>query len=350
MEHSRTPRMTRRDFIAAGAACAAGAALTPSAFGSMRSARAAAEITVGITVDTRPDWNGPENFIRSIDEASEIGYRWIETFWNYVSRWESNPQGLEDELERRNLRLETVSNSGPMRTNFTDPAQRAGVIEDHKKLIRFIHRFGCDHLKINVGGAQPLADSHTPAVYREMAATFNELGRWMTDLGMKFGVHAHLNSAFETRQDIDAIMELTDPRHVHFVLDTGHVTMAGMDPVQLTRDYASRIIEYHLKDVAPADLGGHRGPPMGRRAVAAPPQGGPAQPPQGKLPASVRFRDRYFFELGRGGVDFPAILRVLGDAGWKGWFTVELDSTITTAKGSATVNKEYVEQVLGLQV
>ena len=54
--------------------------------------------------------------------------------------------------------------------------------------------------------------------------------------------------------------------------------------------------------------------------------------------------------MGRGGVDFPAILRVLNDASWKGWFTVELDSTITTSKGSATVNKEYLEQVLKLKV
>jgi pimeloyl-ACP methyl ester carboxylesterase len=29
------------------------------------------------------------------------------------------------------------------------------------------------------------------------------------------------------------IAEATDPKFVHFVLDTGHITMAGMDPVEL---------------------------------------------------------------------------------------------------------------------
>jgi sugar phosphate isomerase/epimerase len=62
----------------------------------------------------------------------------------------------------------------------------------------------------------------------------------------------------------------------------------------------------------------------------------------------VRYRDRHFFELGRGGVDFPAILQVLNEANWKGWFTLELDSTVTTAKGSATVSKQYIEQILKL--
>jgi hypothetical protein len=49
--------MTRRDFLATTIALpAASAAPEPKA-----------TITVGITVDTRPDWNGPENFIRSLD-------------------------------------------------------------------------------------------------------------------------------------------------------------------------------------------------------------------------------------------------------------------------------------------
>jgi inosose dehydratase len=308
-----------------------------------------ADITVGITVDTRPDWNGAANFIRSINEASEVGYHWIETFWPYVARWENKPQELKDILHKLNLKLETVSNGAGMRTDFVDPRQRDGVIQDHMKLVRFIHSFGCDHLKINCGGVRTPGDETT--AYKEMATTFTEIGKQMTDMGMKFGIHAHLNSSFETRQDVDAMMELTDPKHVYLICDTGHVTMAGMDPVKLTRDYTARIVEYHMKDVAPEHKGGYKGPPMGRlRPGAGRGARGQQQQTDSDLPASVRFRDRYFFELGRGGVDFPAILQILNDASWKGWFTVELDSTITTAKGSCTVSKQYLERVLKLNV
>src|SRR5438105_8722355 len=149
-------------------------------------------------------------------------------------------------------------------------------------------------------------------------------------------------------------MKITDPKHVYVFCNTAHTAMAGMDPVNLTRDYTSRIIEYHMKDVLPEHKGGYKGPPMGRLAARGGEGGGrgrgmqPGQQPQ--VPASVQFRDRYFFEMGRGGVDFPAILQILNDANWKGWFTVELDSTISTAKGSATVNKQYLEQVLKLKV
>jgi inosose dehydratase len=312
--------LTRRRFLVSTAAglCAP------------RLAQAAADITVGITVDTRPDWNGAPNFLRSVREASAIGYHWIETFWNYVERWEAKPQELKDLLASLNLKLETVSNGGRMNTNFQDPAQREQVIADHMKLVHFIHQFGCDHLKINCGRPEP--GGNTPAIYREMARTFNEIGRRMTDLGMKFGIHAHLASKFETRQDVDAILELTDPRHVWFVLDTGHITMGGMDPVELTRTYVSRIIEYHMKDTGPENRGGYKGPPLKPGTYNTAPE------------------NVIFYELGKGGVDFPAILALLAKNNWKGWCTVELDRTTTTAQNSANISKKYLETVLKLRV
>jgi inosose dehydratase len=308
--------ITRRDFLTASAAAAAGLAAPALA-------AAKATITVGITVDTRPDWNGPQNFIRSIDEASSVGFHRIETFWNYVERWADNPDGLRDELAKRKLTLETVSNGGRMRTDFVDPAQREGVIEDHMKLVRFIKQFGCDHLKINIAGKHAPGDR--TADYKEMAKTFNEIGKRITDMGMKFGVHPHLGSAMQTKQDTEAIMEMTDSKLVNLIVDTGHTTMAGMDPVELTRRYLHRIIEYHIKDVAPENKGGFHG----------------------KLqePYNTTAENRIFFELGKGGVDFPGIKKILDANSWKGWWTVELDRTGTTAKESCVVAKKYLESL-----
>ena len=289
-----------------------------------------ADITVGITSNTRPDWAGGENFLKSIREASEVGYHWIETFWSYVSRWEDRPDELVDILAGLDLKMETVSNSGPLNTNFQDRAQHKQVIADHMRLVRFIKKLGCDHLKINCGRANP--GGNTPEIYRNMADAFNELGRRISDVGIQFGIHHHLWNQYETREDVDAIMELTDPRHVHMILDTGHTTMASMDPVRLTKDYVSRIIEFHMKDCAPENRGGYKGPPMARGSV------------------NTNKDDLIFFPLGKGGVDFPAIKKELDSQGWKGWMTVELDMTATTAKHSSEVSKRYLEQTLGLTV
>jgi inosose dehydratase len=313
---------TRRAFTAAGICLL------------IRNASAApkAKITVGITVDTRPDWNGAPNFIRSIDEASSVGYHRIETFWQYVERWQNNPQGLKDVLAARNLTLETVSNGGHMRTDFGNPSQRAGIVEDHMKLVNFIHKFGCDHLKINCGRRQVVAGAARTQMYKDMSVTFQEIGKRMADMGMKFGIHAHLGSNFQTREDIDAVLGQTNPKYVYLVLDTGHITMAGMDPVELTRTYVSRIVEFHVKDCAPKDRGGYKGPPLKNGTY------------------NTTGANRVFFELGKGGVDFPGIVKVLDRNAWTGWFTVELDRTATTSKNSCIISKRYLENVLKLTV
>jgi hypothetical protein len=48
-------------------------------------------------------------------------------------------------------------------------------------------------------------------------------------------------------------------------------------------------------------------------------------------------------------VDFPAIKRISDENSWKGWWTVELDRTGSTAKESCTIAKKYLEG-LGLRV
>ena len=60
--------------------------------------------------------------------------------------------------------------------------------------------------------------------------------------------------------------------------------------------------------------------------------------------------DLIFFPLGKGGVDYPGIMKELDSVGWKGWMTVELDMTATTAKDSAASSKKYLEEKLGLTV
>ena len=312
--------MTRRELIAA---LSAGVAAAPAAFG------AGVDVRVGITSNTRPDWAGAKGFVPSLRDCSELGYRWIETFFGYLEPW-PEPKMLEDYLATMNLKIETISNDGSQNLNFQDPSQHKDVIETHMALVRYIKALGCDHLKINCGSRN--AGGNTEEIYKNQAKAFNELGKRIVDEGLEFGIHAHLWSQFETPRDVQRIMELTDPRYVKFILDTGHITMAGMDPVKLTKQLGARIIEFHLKDVAPKDKGGYKGPELIADQV------------------NTGTDDLIFFSLGKGGVDFPAILAHLKSIDWKGWFTVELDHQATTAKEDAAKSKRYIENTLGITV
>lgn len=308
--------LTRRRFVKLCSAAAAAPALS-----------AAARFQVGITTNTRGGWEN--DLLLSFREAAEVGFHYVETFYNYVQPWWDKPQELQKRMDELNLHFVTVSNGGNMKTQFENPALEQQIIEEHLRLVRWIKGFGCDHLKINTGRRRP--EGTTKADLAQMAKTMNELGKRISDEGLKFGVHAHLWTQFQDRSEIDQLMELTDPRHVYLVVDTGHTTMAGMDPVELTRVYVNRIVEFHLKDTRPVDRGGHKGQPPQREGYTD----------KGK---------RIFLELGSGGVDFPGILAILKKNNWNGWLTVELDSTDTTPKESASISKKYLENVLHLKV
>ena len=308
--------LARRRFLEMGAAALAAPALP-----------AAPRFRVGITTNTRGGWK--KDVLLSFREAAEVGYHAVETFYNHMLPWWEKPRELRKLMDEMNLRFVTVSNGGPMKMQFEDASVAGELIEEHVRLVRWIKDFGCTHLKINTGRRRE--SGTTPDDLRQMARTMNELGRRISDLSLKFAVHAHLWTQLQDRAEVDRLMELTDPRHVWLVLDTGHYTMAGMDPVELTRAYVSRIVEYHMKDTRPQDRGGHKGPTPERDGYTT----------KGK---------RIFLELGSGGVDFPGILAILKKNNWDGWLTVELDSTDTTPKDSAARSKKYLEQTLQLTV
>ena len=75
-----------------------------------------------------------------------------------------------------------------------------------------------------------------------------EVGKRTADAGIKFAFHPHAWTLVERQPELDMMMDMTDPTLVYLVLDTGHATLGGIDPVKCLRDYYSRIAAIHLKD------------------------------------------------------------------------------------------------------
>jgi inosose dehydratase len=66
--------------------------------------------------------------------------------------------------------------------------------------------------------------------------------------GLKLCYHHHMGTVVESRADITAFMAGCGPS-VNLLLDTGHATWGGSDPVELARTYRHRISHVHAKDV-----------------------------------------------------------------------------------------------------
>jgi len=280
---------------------------------------------IGITTNTRGGWE--KDVFLSFREAREVGYSNVESFIHYfVDYWEK-PKELQKKIDDIGVNFVTISNGSPLEMHFEDPAKHEQIYKDHIKLVRFIKNFGCKHLKINLGPRRP--EGTTDEDLKHIAKALGELGRRISDEGLKFAPHAHMWSQFENRREIDFVMQNTDPKHVYFVLDTGHITMAGIDPVELARKLGHRIVEFHMKDTKPENRGGAKT----------------------RLAKMDGFNDPCFFPLGNGGVDFPAIKAHLDSIGWQGWLTVELDtSPWRPPKESARISREYLEKTLKLKV
>lgn len=188
---------TRRDFLGALLAAPAAPLLGASA-----------RYTVGITTNTRGGWE--KDVFLSFREAREVGYRNVESFIHYfLDFYDDKADLLQKKMDEIGVRFVTISNGSPMETHFEDPAKHPQVIEDHMRLIRFIKKFGCKHLKINMGARRPTGT--TDEDLRHMARSLGEIGRRAVDEGVKFAVHAHMWNQFENRREIDYIVEHTRP-------------------------------------------------------------------------------------------------------------------------------------------
>ncbi|SON58118.1 Inosose dehydratase [Hartmannibacter diazotrophicus] len=68
------------------------------------------------------------------------------------------------------------------------------------------------------------------------------------DYGLQLVYHHHMGTVVQTEPEIDRLMAGTGPA-VKLLLDTGHATWGGADPVRLARLYRDRIGHFHAKDV-----------------------------------------------------------------------------------------------------
>jgi inosose dehydratase len=139
------------------------------------------------------------------------------------------------------------------------------------------------------------------ADWAQFGARMTEIGDRLLGEGVRLVYHHHMGTIVESEAEIDKLMTSTGPS-VHLLLDTGHATFGGADPVALARRYRARISHFHAKDIRPDVM-----------ATAK------AQ--------RLSFLDAViagvFTVPGDGCVDYPAVLREL--PGYSGWAVVEAE-------------------------
>lgn len=259
--------------------------------------------------------------------ASRYGYHGIEPFQNDMVKYINRPPAaFKEVLERSGLALCTIGSGG----QYFDRAALGDTVKSNGATARYIAQLGCRHLKVNLNRRHSAADL-TPGEAKVLAGNLNEVGRRTADEGIRLAVHPHAWTMVERKNELEMMLDMTDPALVSIVLDTCHAAVGGIDPVQCLRDHYARIASIHLKDTLP-----RWNPAAGWK--------GPAPTPEEHKRLSIYQR------LGTGGVDFPAFFRVLRERNYSGWVTLDFNAVDmpanTTVEQDMNAHRKYLIEVL----
>jgi inosose dehydratase len=278
-------------------------------------------------------------FDRMLDELVEAGYTGTELGdWGYMP---TDPAALRNEIAKRNLVM--LGAFVPVAMKYPS-AHAAGVANAVKtaKLLASVASTPAPYLVLaDDNGTDPLrtkmAGRVTPelglslAEWKTFASGANQVARAVFDeTGLRTVFHHHCAGYVETPEEIATLLELTDPQRLGLVFDTGHYCNGtgeeDCDLVAALDRFRDRIWYIHLKDIDPV---------VERRSRTE------------GWDYFTGIRNGLFCELGKGSVDFPALLLWLSAQDYKGYCLVEQDILpgMGTPKESARRSREYLHSI-----
>jgi inosose dehydratase len=83
--------------------------------------------------------------------------------------------------------------------------------------------------------------------------SLDSLDELVGEYNVRIGIHNHgVGTRYSTIADVQAALAGRD-RRIGCIIDTGHYTRAGVDPIEALHTFAGRVYGVHLKDVAAAN-------------------------------------------------------------------------------------------------
>ncbi|HUE98351.1 MAG TPA: TIM barrel protein [Anaerolineales bacterium] len=269
-------------------------------------------------------------YAQVLDEMKAAGYDGTELGdWGFMP---TDPILLRDELRARDL----VMLGAFVPVDFSNPDVHAAGAETAVRIAELLAPVGKAPVIVladengknlirtqNAGRIRP-EQSLSDDQWEVFAAGVEHVARAVQDAtGVRCVFHHHCAGFVETPEEIERLLGLTNPELVGLCFDTGHYGFGGGDAVEGVRKHASRIWHFHFKD---------HDPEIAARAR------------ENDWDYFTSVRNGIFCELGKGNVDFAAVIQELQQAGYDGWGVVEQDVLpgMGSPKESAARNRAYL--------
>lgn len=284
------------------------------------------------------------DYVQMLDELTATGYAGTELGdWGFMP---TEPVALRAEMDKRGLSMIGAF----VGVHFKEPAavaegevlalQVARLLaaatqgQAHRPFINLADENASDPVRLQNAGRITPAMGLTDAEWKVYARGVERVARRVSaETGLPTLFHPHCAGYIETPAEIARLLDMVGPDVLNIVFDTGHyaygsgstdgkAVLDGMDR------FADRIRFMHLKDCDP------------RVAQAA---------RHGETEYNAAVGQGLFCELGKGMVDFPAVLARLRAREYSGWVLVEQDVMpgMGTPKESAQRSRDYL-RTLGL--
>ena len=275
-------------------------------------------------------------FEQVLDEIRETGYVGTELGdWGYMP---TTPGLLKAELDKRQLDLlgafvpVALANTASHEAGMESALKVAELMFNagyEKSFIVLADDNGSVPGRTNNAGRITPEMGLTTAQWNVYAAGAEKIARAVKDAyGIRTVFHHHCAGYVETPEEIDTLMALTDPELLGLCLDMGHYAFGGGDPVKALTKYGKRIWHVHFKDYS-------------QEAAKA------SREANGDYFDAIK--RGVFCELGKGSVDFRAVVKLLEVMDYKDWIVVEQDILpgMGNPKVCAQANRDYIRS-LGL--
>ncbi len=282
---------------------------------------------IGWTNDDMPDLGAEISFVQCIAEMSKAGYKGTEI----GNKYPKDPFVLKKKLAEAGL---VIANCWHSTFILTQPFEQ--VEADFRATCKRLSILGAKVIGVSEqsysiqGTNKSIFDEKYVMSTKEwdkLAQGLDRLGEAALEYGIALTFHHHMGTVVQSEQEIDMLMEKTNPEKVSLLYDSGHAAYAGADYIAVAQKYIHRIKHIHLKDIRSKVI----------EKVRAE-----------KLSFLQGVRLGAFTVPGDGQLDFAPIFELVSNSGYTGWLLVEAeqDPAIAEPLKYAIAAKAYMDNLI----
>lgn len=285
---------------------------------------------IGWSNDDLPELGGHISFEQCIQEMAEAGYQGCEI----GHKFPRDPHTLKQALLPYKLEVASAWYS----LYFTQPEKYEETITGFTQHMHFLKSMGANVIVVcecghSIQGRPLPLFTHKPIFieqsWQDLLRGLRTISKLAKANGMSIVYHHHMGTGIQQQAEIDRLMAETKADELSLLLDTGHLTVAGEDPLRTLEKHSHRIKHVHLKDV--------------RRSVLK-------QVKHHHLSFLEAVKAGLFTVPGDGCVDFSPLFDLLMDRDYQGWWVVEAEQDPEKADPLtyARLARDFVRNATGL--